>query len=272
MIYSANCKINLGLNIVNRREDGFHNLTTIMYPAYGLYDIVEVVKSEKFRFSSSGLEINCTSENNLSVKAYNIMEKEVGEPLPPLHIHLHKVTPFGAGLGGGSSDATFTLIAINELLKLGFSTEKLKELAAKLGSDTAFFVENTPQLCSGRGEITEPIELNLSGLYLTIVKPPIFISTAEAFSGIKPHKDDFNLKQLPLLDVKYWKNHLKNDFETHIFKKYQEIAKIKETLYKNGAIYSSMSGSGSALFSLSESKIDIKSFENDHFFTSYLIK
>lgn len=272
MIYSANCKINIGLNVQSKREDGFHNLSTVMYPVKGLSDLVEVVYSDKFKFTSSGLEINCDIDKNLVVKAYKLIENEVGEQLAPLHIHLHKIVPFGAGLGGGSSDATFTLIAINELLNLNFSNEKLKDLASKLGSDTPFFVDNNPQLCSSRGEVTEPLEIDLSGLHMTIVKPPIFISTKEAFSGIKPYIDSFDLRNLSVAEIRYWRNYVKNDFENHIFEIYPQLKNVKDQLYASGALYASMSGSGSALYALSEDRICDKNFHNNNFFKSFLVK
>lgn len=270
MIYSANCKINIGLDILRRRDDNYHDLSTIIYPAIGLCDVVEVVHSNEFMFTSSGIEIDCEYDKNLCVKAYKLLKSEIGD-IAPVHIHLHKIVPFGAGLGGGSSDATFTLIAINDLLNLGLTEEKLIYFAAKLGSDTPFFVKNRAQLCSSRGEVMQDISLDLSGLYLNIIKPDVSISTREAFSGITPSDSIFDLSQLPTTDITEWKNFVKNDFETTIFKSKPILKEIKNKLYDLGAIYSSMSGSGSALYAFSYEKLDFSQFHN-YFNCSFLIK
>lgn len=261
MIYSANCKINIGLNILRRRDDGYHDLSTVMYPADGLCDIVEVVHSNKFQFTSSGIEIDCAMDKNLCVKAYHLLKSTIGD-LPPVHIHLHKIVPFGAGLGGGSSDATFTLIAINDLLNLNLTESTLIDLAAKLGSDTPFFVKNSAQLCTSRGEVMREISLNLSNLHLTIIKPNISISTREAFSGIVPSDPIFPLSKLPQTNINDWKHLVKNDFETTIFNSKPQLKEIKSALYHQGAIYSSMSGSGSAIYSFSHDKLSLSQFEN----------
>ena len=270
MIYSANCKINIGLNILGKREDGFHNLSTIMYPVKGLADLVEVVFSDTLKFTSSGLVIDCPDEDNLCLKAYNLIKSEYSD-ITPVHIHLHKIVPFGAGLGGGSSDATFILIAINELFNLNIPREKMVEMAAKLGSDTPFFVDNTPQLCSSRGEVMQPIDINLDGYYLTIVKPQFSISTATAFSGISPHDAEFDLAALPTVDITRWNEMVVNDFEGSLFPRFAELKDIKEQLYNCGAIYASLSGSGSALFAISNKEIDREIFSSDLFFKSYRV-
>ncbi|MEG1650054.1 MAG: 4-(cytidine 5'-diphospho)-2-C-methyl-D-erythritol kinase [Rikenellaceae bacterium] len=270
MIYIANCKINIGLNIVRRRADGYHDISTVMYPALELCDAVEVVHSNVFKFSSSGLGIDCNSDNNLCVKVYKLLQSEIGD-IAPVHIHLHKVVPFGAGLGGGSADATFTLVGINDLLNLGLSEARLIELAAKIGSDTPFFVKNKPQLCSSRGEVMSDLMLDLSGLYLTIVKADVFISTREAFAGILPMDPHFKLSKLPDIDITQWKDLVENDFEKNIFCAHPLLKEIKNKLYDLGAIYSSMSGSGSAIYSLSHHKISAEAFDGC-FCRSYKIK
>lgn len=267
MIYRANCKINIGLNIINKRDDGFHNLSSIMYPVKGLADLVEVVHSDTLRFTSSGLTIDCAPENNLCLKAYNLIKEEYKE-IPPLHIHLHKIVPFGAGLGGGSSDATFTLKAIDELLSLGISKEKMIELASRLGSDTPFFVDNCAQLCSSRGEVMEHIDIDLSDYYITVIKPDFSISTAAAFAGVIPHKAEFSLKELPSHDISTWKEILINDFEASLCPRYGYIEEIKEQLYKAGATYASLSGSGSAIFAISKEELDKDVFAPELFFHS----
>ncbi len=270
MIYKANCKINIGLNILSKRHDGFHELSTIMYPVKGLADLVEVVHSDSLKFTSSGLVIDCAPEDNLCLKAYHIIKSEYND-IPPVHIHLHKIVPFGAGLGGGSSDATFTLIAINELLGLSITKEKMSEMAAKLGSDTSFFVNNTPQLCSSRGEVMQSIDVDLDGYYLTIVKPNYSISTATAFAGITPQLPEFNLISLPTIDLSSWKDLVVNDFEASLFPKFQDLQNIKDELYANGAIYASLSGSGSALFAISKEPIGAEMLSFGLFFKSYKI-
>ncbi len=249
MVYSAGCKINIGLSIVERRQDGFHNLETVMYPIKFMVDIVEVVNSETFSFSSSGRAIDCPSEKNLSVKAYRLLEQKLGK-LPPLAIHLHKQNPFGAGLGSGSSDATVTLLAINECLKLNLSQQSLIEYAAELGSDTPFFVRNCAQLCKGRGEIMEDIAVDLSPYTILVVKPNFSISTKEAFSSITPKAAQFSLSLLPSTPIERWKELVINDFEEGLFIKYPLLAQIKQQLYDMGALYASMSGSGSALYAI----------------------
>ncbi|MFI3314293.1 MAG: 4-(cytidine 5'-diphospho)-2-C-methyl-D-erythritol kinase [Rikenellaceae bacterium] len=271
MIHLANCKINIGLNILNKREDGFHNLSTIMYPLKGLCDVLEVVHSDAFKFSSTGLTIDCDNKDNLCVKAYNLLFEEFGLT-ESVHLHLHKIVPFGAGLGGGSADATFVLRAVSELVGLSVTSAKLKELAARLGSDTAFFIDNVPQLCSGRGEITESIDLSLKGYCITVVKPQIFISTKEAFSGITPKQSEFDLRNIVTLPLSRWRDCVVNDFENHLFKIYPQLEQIKNKLYDLGATYASMSGSGSALYAISEHPIEKKSFDNDVFFHSYVEK
>ena len=238
MILKANCKINLGLDILRRRADGFHDLETVMFPVAGLYDEVEVVRTAApgAEFRAEGLAVDCAPEENICLKAFRLMQRHYG--VDGVAIRLGKRVPFGAGLGGGSSDGTAVLLAVNELFALGLSDAELIARAAELGSDTAFFVRNTPQLCKGRGEVMEPFALNLKGMTLVIVKPGEGVSTREAYA--------LSLGR----PVAEWQGLVTNDFEEHIFAAHPAIRAAKERLLAEGAVYASMSGSGSAVFGL----------------------
>ena len=238
--------------MLRRRADGFHDLSTVMAPVAGLYDVVEVTPSEQMSFEQLGIVVDCPVEKNLCVKAARLMQSRYG--VGNVAITLDKRVPFGAGLGGGSSDATAVILAINEIYNLNLSEAELVECAAQLGSDTAFFVRNTPQLCQGRGEIMSPIALPLAGLWLAVVKPEEGVSTAEAYGGVKPAEPAVALEVLLSQPVNQWQGAVKNDFEPHIFAAHPTIAALKQTLTDAGAIYASMSGSGSALFGLFEER------------------
>ena len=255
MRVKANCKINFGLDVLRRREDGFHEVATVMYPLLGLYDIVDIepIEGEEPLFENAGIEVDCPAESNICIKAWRLMHERYG--VQAVRITLDKRTPFGAGLGGGSADGTAVICALNEIFALGLSGEELISLAAELGSDTAFFVRNTPQLCTGRGEIMEPIELSLRGLWLMLVKPDDSVSTREAYSGIKPFVPEVALRERIATSVSEWQRLLKNDFEPHIFAAHPAIAEIKEWLLSQGALYAAMSGSGSAVFGLFDHEI-----------------
>ena len=259
MILRANCKINLGLDILRRREDGFHDLETVMLPVSELYDVVEVERAEQTSFVQEGLEVDCDMESNLCVKALRLMQRLYG--VGEARIRLEKRVPFGAGLGGGSSDATAVILALNELYDLDLSEDKLVETAAMIGSDTAFFVRNTPQLCTGRGEVMTPIELPLQGRYLAIAKPQEGVSTKEAYAGVKPAVPAVRLADALMRPIEEWREVVKNDFESHIFEAHPSIAELKAAMYEAGALYASMSGSGSAVFGLfaEEPKLSVKS-------------
>lgn len=255
----ANCKINLGLDILRRREDGFHDLETVMLPVSELYDVVEVERAEQTSFVQEGLEVDCDMESNLCVKALRLMQRLYG--VGEARIRLEKRVPFGAGLGGGSSDATAVILALNELYDLDLSEDKLVETAAMIGSDTAFFVRNTPQLCTGRGEVMTPIELPLQGRYLAIAKPQEGVSTKEAYAGVKPAVPAVRLADALMRPIEEWREVVKNDFESHIFEAHPSVAELKAAMYEAGALYASMSGSGSAVFGLfaEEPKLSVKS-------------
>ncbi len=255
MVTFPHCKINLGLHILAKRADGYHDIETCFYPV-PWQDIVEVIPSDVFSFSSSGISIPGSDEDNQCIKAYRLFKQEFN--LPPVQIHLHKIIPTGAGLGGGSSDGTFTLRALNSVFELGLSAERIKIFAARLGSDSPFFVEDVPMMGSGRGEILSPTTLSLKGYFLVLIKPPIHVSTAEAYANITPALPYTPLSEVIALPVSEWKNKLVNDFEKSVFEKFPAIERIKNTLYEQGALYACMSGSGSSVFGVFTSTIDLK--------------
>lgn len=233
--------------MVAKRPDGYHNLETIFYPVQ-LADALEMVPSGKLQLTVSGISIDGDNADNLVLKAYRMLQTDF--ELPPVHFHLHKVIPTGAGLGGGSSDAAFALRMMNDYFQLQLSSQKLMKYAAKLGADCAFFIQNKPAFATGIGDQLNEIKLDLSGYNLLIAKPSFSVNTSEAYSGIVPHKPTFNLKETGEIPVEKWKDFVVNDFEKSVFKKYSEIEKLKESMYQMGAIYASMSGSGSAVFGL----------------------
>ena len=251
MIIRANCKINLGLFVTRKREDGYHELETVMLPVSELYDVVTVERSEAdgVTFSGVGIEVDCPADKNLCVRAARLMQERYG--VGGVTITLDKRVPFGAGLGGGSSDATAVIVAVNEIYNLGLDKSTLASLAAELGSDTPFFVYNTPQLCTGRGEIMSPADVDLSGMWLAVAKPMNeSVSTKEAYSGIKPKMPEHGLMELLKADKREWQGSVVNDFEPHIFAAHPAIEALKQSMLDAGAIYAAMSGSGSAVFGL----------------------
>lgn len=251
MTIRANCKINLGLFVTRKREDGYHELQTVMLPVSELYDVVDVerMECEGVQFEGKGIEVDCPAEKNLCVRAARLMQERYG--VGGISITLDKRVPFGAGLGGGSSDATAVVVAVNEIYSLGLDKPTLAALAAELGSDTPFFVYNTPQLCEGRGEIMSPVDVDLSGLWLAVAKPMNEgVSTKEAYSGIKPKMPAESLTQLLKRDKSEWQGSVLNDFEPHIFEAHPTIKALKQSMLDAGALYAAMSGSGSAVFGL----------------------
>jgi 4-diphosphocytidyl-2-C-methyl-D-erythritol kinase len=249
MISFPNCKINIGLNIVGKRADGYHNIETVFYPLT-LCDALEIVPVSNNhscdQFIMEGIKFDGIAEDNLCMKALRLMQRETS--IPHLKIVLMKKIPVGAGLGGGSSDAAFTLKMINTLYKVGFTDNQLMGMSSALGSDCAFFIQNKPVFACGKGDQMTPVSLLLAGNTIVIVKPPVFIGTAEAYSGTRLTQPDRSLNELIQLPVSQWRNIIKNDFEETIFPNHPEIAAIKQKLYDMGAIYASMSGSGSSLF------------------------
>jgi 4-diphosphocytidyl-2-C-methyl-D-erythritol kinase len=250
MIVFPNAKINIGLNVVERRPDGFHNIESIFYPVKELFDVLEVVESNELKFTSSGIAIPGNHDDNLCLKAYRLIKADFD--VASVHIHLHKVIPIGAGLGGGSADAAFTLKALNELFKLQLTDEQLINYARKLGSDCAFFIKNSPVYAFGKGDEFEPIALDLSNYNIKIEYPNIHIGTAEAYAGVNPKKSVTSLKEAIYLPISEWRNALKNDFEDSIFPNHPQIRSVKEKFYTEGALYASMTGSGSAVFGVFE--------------------
>ncbi len=251
MIFFPCCKINLGLDILRRREDGYHDIETVMFPVSGLCDILEIVPSGRsgVEFSSSGLAVDCRTEDNLCVRAYRAVEEKYG--IGGVKIHLHKTVPFGAGLGGGSADAVYTVKGLSQVFGLGMDEAAVKEIAAGLGSDTVFFAGDGPALSSGRGEVITPITVdNIRGMLLVIIKPPVGVSTASAYSSVSPAMPRVPLAERIEMPVDRWREILKNDFEGPVFAAHPQIARIKKGLYDAGAVYASMSGSGSAVFGL----------------------
>lgn len=247
MIGFPNAKINIGLNVVEKRLDGFHNLETIFYPV-DIFDSLEILEAKELSFHSYGLQIPGSGSENLCVKAFLLMKEKFG--IPNLEIHLLKNIPFGAGLGGGSADAAWMLKMINEKFELNLSDSDLENFAAELGSDCPFFIKNSAQYASGRGEILSPTNLVLQNYSFALIKPNFGISTKEAFSGLSPKPSGQDLKELVKLPVESWRGVIKNDFEESLFPKFPVLEKIKKELYQRGAIYASMSGSGSTMFGI----------------------
>ena len=317
MITFPNAKINIGLRIVEKRPDNYHNLETIFYPV-ALRDALEVVSLPPVQSPSpalpegegvppplegvrgrlgdikggvSGIVVDTPFENNLIAKAYRLLQKDF--PLPAVDVHLHKHIPFGAGLGGGSSDAAFMLKMLNEMFSLKIPTEKLEQYASMLGADCAFFVRNKPVLATGIGNVFQEIDLNLEKYHIAIVKPPVFVSTAQAYASVKPPKSPSrgtwltreasppegvigtlgasqelggSLSEIVQKPISEWKNYLFNDFEQGVFAQFPVIAEVKNELYNCGALYASMSGSGSAVYGIFEEKIELKNiFPKEYF-------
>lgn len=247
MIVFPNAKINIGLNVVSKREDGYHNLETIFFPVK-FADALEFAEARETSLSVSGIQMHGDPEQNLVLKAYHLMQTD--HNLPPLQFHLHKVIPFGAGLGGGSSDAAFTLKMLNDYFKLEVSQQKLELYAAQIGADCPFFLLNKPTFATGIGNKFHNIELNLTDYEIIILKPDINVSTPEAYKNVIPRNPKFRLTEIIKTPVSDWKNLIVNDFEKSVFPKYPQIAELKQLLYDLGAEFASMSGSGSAVFGI----------------------
>lgn len=261
MLRFPNAKINLGLFITEKRTDGYHNLETIFYPIHACKDVLEIVPAPQFGYSFLGKSIDTSATNNLIITAYNLIARAFPHiSASPIHIHMYKNIPMGAGLGGGSSDAAHMLRILNDYYTLALSNDQLAAFALQLGSDCPFFIYNTPQLGKGRGEILHPIQLDLSAFDILLIYPSVHISTATAFQGITPATPSINLENLSVDDIHDWKDYLHNDFEANIFQAHPALASIKEQLYLQGAIYASLSGTGSTVYGIfpKGSKVDIK--------------
>ena len=248
MIVYPNAKINLGLNVLSKREDGYHDISSVFYPVKECVDILEIIKSERFEFTRSGIEIS--DGENLCEKAWKLLDTDFG--IGNVKIHLHKQIPIGAGLGGGSADASFTLKYLTELFDLNLNNKELEKYALRLGADCPFFIDNTPKLVEGIGEKMTSIDLDLSNYEIRLVNPDIHISTKEAYSCIVPKTPALSVEKIIELPIIEWKGKLKNDFEESVFQKHLQLEGIKDELYKQGSIYSSMSGSGSMVYAVFE--------------------
>ncbi len=247
MIVFPNAKINLGLNIIRKRQDGYHELETCFYPI-PWQEALEMAKAEKTTVTVSGIEVPDDGDN-IVLKAYQLLKADYN--IPPVQIHLHKVIPIGAGLGGGSADAAFALILLNGIFSMGLDDEQLMKYAVTLGADCAFFIKNKPMMAKGIGEQLEEIEVSLKGKFVLLVYPNIHISTREAFSKIKPKKAEKSIKHILLGEsISGWKHALENDFELTLFKTYPLLQELKQRLYESGALYASMSGSGSCMYGI----------------------
>jgi 4-diphosphocytidyl-2-C-methyl-D-erythritol kinase len=244
MILYPNAKINLGLNILSKRDDGFHNLISVFYPLHNYFDILEIVPATKFLFTTSGL--NIPGKTNLCEKAYALMNSKYN--INPIHIHLHKNIPIGSGLGGGSSDASYVLKGINQLFNLNIDNCTLQKISLEIGADCPFFIQNKVKLVSGIGDVMNDIDLDISEYEIRVINTGIHISTKEAFSEIVCDNTNNSLQNLAFLPIEKWKYSITNDFEKNIFNKYPKIKESKQKLYDSGAIYSSMTGTGSAVY------------------------
>lgn len=251
MISFPNTKINIGLYVTSKRSDGYHDLETVFYPI-PLHDVLEVnlIKNNgvPYEFVQMGKKIEGNADDNLVVRVWKSMQEEFD--LPPVSIKLTKNVPTGAGLGGGSSDAAFMMKMINEIFSLGLSVSNMETRVSKFGADCAFFINNEPRMAKGIGDVFSPINIHLEGFYLCVVKPDDFVSTKEAYSNVCPKMPDNDLQESLGKDIKEWRNVIKNDFEDSVFLKHPTISAIKQTLYDMGAIYASMSGSGSSVYGL----------------------
>ncbi len=247
MIDFPHAKINLGLQVINKRPDGFHTISTLFYPI-PFNDVLEIVPAQSTALHLSGLKVEGNVDDNLCLKAYHLLAQKY--TLPPVDIYLHKNIAMGAGLGGGSSDASHVLLLLNNMFKLNLPAHELMQYAAQLGSDCAFFIQQQAMFAGGRGEILQPSTLSLKGYSLLLVVPGIHVSTAGAYSGITPQTPTQSIQEIVALPVSEWKDRLVNDFEATVFSKHAVLADIKAALYAQGAVYAAMSGSGSSIFGL----------------------
>lgn len=261
MIVFPNAKINIGLNIISRRNDGYHNLETVFYPIQ-IKDGLEVIEAAELSFASSGIEIPGHANENLCLKAWHLLREDF--EIPEVAIHLHKGIPIGAGLGGGSADAAFFIKLMNDKFSLGLSIEQMQAYARRLGADCAFFVRNEPVFAHGKGDEFEEVDFSLKGYFLVLVMPPVHVSTGEAYRGVKPAQPEKSLKELIHLPVGDWKFHIKNDFETSIFKNHPSIRGVKSALYEAGALYSSMSGSGASVYGIFKNEVELPQLEYEN--------
>jgi len=273
MVVYPNCKINIGLRILNKRADGYHNIESVFYPV-PLCDILEITQQEVVQenhitFKSTGIAIPGATEENICIKAYQLINQDYA--LPAINVHLHKQIPIGAGLGGGSADAAFFIKALNEFEDLNLSFGEMHHYAKQIGSDCSFFINNKPALASQKGEVLEPVGLSLKGFYVVIVYPNIHVSTAMAYSGVVPKAEGRSIEELIKQPISTWKATIFNAFEAGIVKQFPVIGDIKNQLYALGAQYSSMTGSGSAVYGIFETKPEVtNNFSNFTVFETQL--
>ncbi len=271
MVVFPNSKINLGLRIVSKRDDGYHDLDTVFYPL-PFYDALEVIRNgdeseaanPEIIFNITGLPIEATTDN-LCLRAYQLLKSDFSN-LPPVNMHLHKAIPIGAGLGGGSADAAFSLTLLNDKFQLGLTTDQLLQYALKLGSDCPFFIINKPCYATGRGELMQPVDIDLSSYKFVLINPGIHISTGKAFAGAVPAIPVRSTREIISQPVHTWKDQLMNDFEKTIFPAFPEIEKIKNSLYEHGALYASMSGTGSSVYGIFEKNRTLNVDVPSHYF------
>ncbi|MCX7728067.1 MAG: 4-(cytidine 5'-diphospho)-2-C-methyl-D-erythritol kinase [Bacteroidia bacterium] len=270
MIVFSNSKINLGLWVLNKRPDGYHNISTIFYPIHWC-DVLEIIPDYSTRnnihIETFGIPLKIPSHQNIIHQSYLLLLNRY-KTLPAIKVFLYKNVPFGAGLGAGSANAAYFIKTCSNILNLNMDVEEMKLLCSQIGSDCSFFIDNTPALASEKGDVLSPIDLNLNNFYILVIFPNISVSTQEAYQDIIPHERKESLWSIIQLPLSEWKHYLTNDFERSVFKKYPIIENIKNSLYKNGAIYASMSGSGSAVYGIFETEPQIKEYEKYQLYLS----
>jgi 4-diphosphocytidyl-2-C-methyl-D-erythritol kinase len=272
LLLFPNCKINLGLHILNKREDGFHDLETVFYPV-ALKDALEIIPAPHstidIELSCSGLAVDGNSTDNICVKAYQLLKKDFPE-LPAIKMHLHKAIPMGAGLGGGSADGAFALQLLNKKFNLNLSTPKLLNYALQLGSDCPFFIINKPSYATGRGEILKETALDLSAYKIVLINPGIHINTGWAFSQLAPDAPAKSIAAIIAQPITTWKQELQNDFEKPVFEKYPAIKNSRDSLYAQGAVYAAMSGSGSTVYGIFKKETPVEKITSENYFVKVI--
>lgn len=260
MIAYPHCKINIGLRVLGRRADGYHDLETVFFPV-PLCDRLEILPAEEFGFSQTGIAIDCPTEENICVRAYRMLEADFATKLQPVQMVLHKVIPFGAGLGGGSSDAAFTLRMLNEMFSLGLNRDSLLGYASRLGADCAFFLQDQPAFATGIGDCLTPVELNpeIANYQLLLVKPADKVSTGEAYRNVVVlNTDSTALRQEVMMPLAMWRERVDNSFEASVLPQHPRIAELKAMMYRQGAVYASMSGSGSTVYGFFPREVELR--------------
>ena len=257
MILFPNAKINIGLQITEKRSDGFHTLESCFYPV-PLNDLLEIIPASQTSFGISGTNIPGDLATNLCMRAYECLKLDF--ELPPIQMYLHKMIPIGAGLGGGSADAAFTLRLLNEQFNLALSAEQLETYARQLGSDCAFFIQNRPMYCVEKGDHFQDIDVSLKGYTIVLVYPNLAISTAKAYTNVRPQKPSESLRTLLEAPVETWRKTVRNDFENSLFPVYPVLDRVKQELYQVGAVYASMSGSGSTIYGIFEQAVSLPDY------------